>query len=1773
MVIKTTKDFSGANQLSIGGFSTGALVQNFKDHGFGGLFKAADIGILEEYNRNLEEFKMNGTQALAAVEQAHGKLTGATRAYIVEAGNSRVKTEQLSGSLAALGVKSAAASIGVAALRAALNVGISLAINAIISAITHLVTAQERAIEKANELQTEWKDAATSLAQTKSTIAEISGEWEQLSQGVDSLGKNVSLTADEYARYNTISNQIAEMFPEMVQGYTAEGDAIIKTKGNVEALTEAYEKMAEAQRGAVISGANDVIKGIQAQTVDNSIGEKSLLNQYKALEEYLNLLAKGEQELANQIFNPNSKLKERRQKASALDEALREIGVRDGNLNENAYANQKELNIYLRGLKTQLESAGMGYYPIIDALLGGDEGYKKLEDETKAMVSSVFHSIDPETLLGFSDLTSLGTYVIGSILRPLENTNLSSSIAEALDLQSAFSDSEIGFGEYKNQIKEVEQLTKDLAPEVRDAILSMFDTSAIDPLINKLKESVLEEDWAKLYNLSLDDLKLATTIELDPQISYAFLNAALEKARAEAIKSSAEISKSFEGTQGSEKALSEARKELEVLGAVSKETFAELVEANEEFKQALDDSTGYLTINYEAAQKIVDKEYEAQKALVAQAKAQNLLDYRGNAKELKELDEELKLVNDDEEKRNEILKKQKSILLKQEGILEEIRNLEILGSSLEYATSAYKKWLDAQDAPENSDIFESLKGAVDQITEGYKSGKTGTQKFKTAAELIFGENWVNMTQEEIQSGLKNVEKYFTEDAEGMLAGVNKLYADGILGKDGDKYFSVAGKTVEDYADSLGLGVEATRYFLAALKDYGWEIDIPGMGEQTVLIQDYENALKAVEEQQAKVDKLTSQYDPKTATLEETKELVEEQQKLLDLQTEAANKESQVSLVKPEDDEIAQLKTQLKELQDAYDKLGELAVKGKVDEKFLSELETAERLIEQINGLSNIKALEDEFKGIAAELKTQMESGLLPESVGVPLLEQTEKTIKDLHGRWVELNKEFKFEVTPSVEADAFDFEETPVIEETIEADTEPAKEEVDKLKEEIEKGTTLPVTIRHSYTGGGTDEGTPNRQDKNFIQKLFGFSKGTRNAPDGPALVGEGYKNGKYQPELVIKKKKGEYFVADRPQLVDLDRGDQVLNGEETKELLKGNKTKAGFAYAGGLGDWWNKLKKGVQSATVGIASIFGSNSTNKDVSASGKFPSSSNKNSSSSGAKKVDPADLVDWIPRLLERLSKYTEKLVSQAEKAIGYLAQNMGLDKALANTKLELEKNEAAYARYMKQAESVGLSQELVRKIQEGEIDIEAYDEATRELITNYQKWYELANGCLDTVEELKEQQIELSKQKLDNINTYYENRLDRLQAQTTAGEEQIDLKAASGKQITAADYNLILSSTQQRIEQLTAQRAALGEEFEKLVGQGIIQKDTDAWHEYTGQIEELGNEITQTQIDLIGFKDAVANLPLTNLDYALEALKETQSAMESMMSLHEAQNAKHEAGDYEALIRNSMEQMNNLEQQNVYLREQQMDLDVLSEKYQELQNQITANEEEILQAKIAQEGWNDAIIDLKISKLEEEREELEKTNDTYQKQLELQEALDNLEKAKTQRTKRIYRGNQGFVYEQDRDALQEAQERMTELRHQETLDKIDEAIDALENQKQDDNVYNYEGHLIKPYSNGGVDARGGLSALHGSPGRVETIFNAEDGKKLFDLIHGTDNLAHEVAKKFNTNALFNQIATAGKPVSNTVSIGDIVIEKADDADSLASDILNNLPSAILRQMYKN
>lgn len=674
---------------------------------------------------------------------------------------------------------------------------------------------------------------------------------------------------------------------------------------------------------------------------------------------------------------------------------------------------------------------------------------------------------------------------------------------------------------------------------------------------------------------------------------------------------------------------------------------------------------------------------------------------------------------------------------------------------------------------------------------------------------------------------------------------------------------------------------------------------------------------------------------------------------------------------------------------------------------------------------------------------------------------------------------------------------------------------------------------------------------------------------DGGVSTGGNTLVGELAPEIIVSRKTGTWRLASYPQLTKLERGDIVFNGKQTEQILSGRKdVPFGKSYdkGGTFGTsvpWKLKKRNGYNfkqfswiPSTINAPPfiVFPKNST-------GKIPDDLDGNGRGGGGKGGRKPfswddilekweDLYDWIPKALELAKKATTKLTDIIAEKIGDVMKNKAVDEAIASNKKQIDLNNKAYDRYMQQADKaqreMQLSNDIVDRIQHGTIDINEYDDDMKKRIENYKTWYEKAEACLETVEELKKQEKELALQKLTNITDYYEKKADRLEAILDENSAQLDYKAATGQEIVETDYDKSLSATQKKIDLLVEARNKYDQQFQALLAEGVLTQDSDEWHEYVANLEKYDQDIIQAKTDLSELVDTINNIDLTKLQYAYQSMSDLQSLMEAYMSFHSSQGTDATDEQYNALIRNGMDQIQNLQQQNAMLLQQQSGLDVLSEKWQELQNQIISNENEIWSIKSAQEEWNDAIADLRIDRLQQEREELERTNDQYQRRKDLQDAQEEYERARTQRTKLIFRDGQGYVYENDQKALKDAQDKLDDLRHKETLAKIDDAIQAIEDQKKTNNIYDYSGQ------------------------NVIGSFTNEQGSTLYGLIR--DTAAINGMKATGMGFTSEGYKTAGANGGVTIQIGDIVLQDVQDADTLAQELIQKLPNKVLQAMYR-
>lgn len=504
---------------------------------FKNIFESEDItkiyntDALIKFNNALDQGK---TRAQAWMTSVHGMSKSTQKAAVdiyrireecaknnvsMQVQNERINavinsTDNLSASQ-----KAAAVSAGI--LRGALsllgNVGIMLAITAIAKGISYL--SQE--IQKAKTSVEDLNNQADELRQTMQKLSDnskLASEFVELSKGVNSLGENVSLTADEFDRYHEIANQIAADLPERVVGYDEEGNAILNLKETVESLTAAYKenKIAAIQssyydkentkqrKNALNNAYNSLGRGYfntdaQGYTVSKGITRIEQKDFLKKIKEYTK---------ESLLSNYDSFSMEERQ-------LLFGLGVTKESI-ENDFDNIKNvIDGQINKLESEIKSSSKAVKEVLYQSLWVDVDFQKLSDDEQNALSIIVQNLSPEKLgeLAEGGEVAIQDYVNGlidSFSKAFDEN--SDKIVEAREKLIGTDFSEINIKEAKAQIdqfyNDVSQMLGGIDIEVVKILYPIdieIDGTSIDKLYEKEK-ALIQQIKDKFSNVDSDEI-------------------------------------------------------------------------------------------------------------------------------------------------------------------------------------------------------------------------------------------------------------------------------------------------------------------------------------------------------------------------------------------------------------------------------------------------------------------------------------------------------------------------------------------------------------------------------------------------------------------------------------------------------------------------------------------------------------------------------------------------------------------------------------------------------------------------------------------------------------------------------------------------------------------------------------------------------------------------------------------------------------------------------------------------------------------------------------------------------------------------------------------------------------------------------------------------------------------------------------------------------------------------------------------------------------------
>ena len=263
----------------------------------------------------------------------------------------------------------------------------ALAIGAIIGLVS---AARKKEIEKAQSEFKELKDTYESQL-TASTKA---SRYDELAKRVDQFGRNVSLTDEDYSEFLSTSNELAELFPELVVRTDEAGNSFLGTAGKVGKLTESIEEMVKASQKAADQQllSKDVFKPAFDEAKTEAQNKEYQLNSLR------DLLNKQEQAVANGgVFEVTDSFGGPIEKIEATE--------KDINNTKNAIAN----------LEKELSQAGSSMTDWANAIVRNDENLQKtlnsLSEDTeiaaKQTMQNVFASINPADYKDWNEYESV----------------------------------------------------------------------------------------------------------------------------------------------------------------------------------------------------------------------------------------------------------------------------------------------------------------------------------------------------------------------------------------------------------------------------------------------------------------------------------------------------------------------------------------------------------------------------------------------------------------------------------------------------------------------------------------------------------------------------------------------------------------------------------------------------------------------------------------------------------------------------------------------------------------------------------------------------------------------------------------------------------------------------------------------------------------------------------------------------------------------------------------------------------------------------------------------------------------------------------------------------------------------------------------------------------------------------------------------------------------------------------------------------------------------
>lgn len=928
-----------------------------------------------------------------------------------------------------------------------------------------------------------------------------------------------------------------------------------------------------------------------------------------------------------------------------------------------------------------------------------------------------------------------------------------------------------------------------------------------------------------------------------------------------------------------------------------------------DYTSALEYNNGALQLNAEKVRELQKAKAEEQIQTNNSQKAEKQNQYMQNIAQIEQLQDQLRGLTDAKgEEAQAIQSSIDALLSDNDAIVNQCNQLDLLSASLREATGAYQNWLDKQNASESGDMFDDAMGAmekIDNVTKNSDSedyGRVGTNSYKAAVDFIVPDTVDSQDAEAVSSYMSSIEHYFNHDEDGNRIGLDvqefcaKATKVGLMELDeASGEYKVAGqKTMEDFAEGLNLSMPMVQAMFGEMEEFGGEFDwadeaTKTLGDMAVAAGE---AKGRIEEMSGDTD-MNIQIDvsdidnteDKVKTLDNTISQMQNYKTTLDVdssQVDDANAVIQYCVTQKQmleapavmsvdtsqvDGELGNALSLLQQFQEAQNSVELQASVGADTSEAQGKVDS---LVGEIQGLSpEIKAT----LGIDTTSADTLSASLQALSPEIMVKAGVDSSVVDAYAAE---EKQSSGKVTWDNETGAVDAFAAQVHRSSGLVswgnETSRVKTHFTATGTVNWTNTTPPTKGAGGANGTAHVSGTAHAAGTAQYNHLSGHAQASGNwatKTGGTTLVGE------LGREIVVNPATGTWnTVGDNgAEFVNIPAGSIVFNHLQTEALLdRGFINSRGLAQASGSA----MVRGGIPVKQASIASKHTTYSGSKSPSNTDKAVAQAAKDSSSAAKSVTDAAEkveswedpwknAVDWFERFTTKYNNSIDLNEAKAENYSSYENKNKYLDKEIADLSKLKGGYQQAQGYYKYQAEAyadmIGLSQDLRKKVQDGEINIDLLDEDTKSKVEAYQKWYDKIHECESELEKLKKKEKEVDQQKLDNITDRFDDLKKVYSTSSSVIESRLKYREENGEsQAPGSKYYKDVNSQRKAQEaqaallekEMVAYRAQM-EKIRKKYGEGheLYKKALAGYNDLRDELyncKQSAKELSNTMYEL-------------------------------------------------------------------------------------------------------------------------------------------------------------------------------------------------------------------------------------------------------------------------------------------------------------------------------------